>query len=87
MARQRPKGEYTSDASRAAAEKILSRICCAYVMCYLSSFVNKQCVSYHVVYDSLVNLAREGSFVLEPQHDILIEAIGTKEHGGRVRGI
>ncbi|CAL5198664.1 unnamed protein product [Lathyrus oleraceus] len=37
--------------------------------------------------DSLVNSVREGTFVAEPQHDILAEAIGTKEHGGRFCGV
>lgn len=32
----------------------------------------------------MVNSAREDSFVPEPRHDILVEGIGTKEHGGRV---
>ncbi|CAL5204699.1 unnamed protein product [Lathyrus oleraceus] len=35
--------------------------------------------------DSLVNSAREGSLVSEPRHDILVEAVGTKERGVRVR--
>lgn len=35
----------------------------------------------------LVNSAREGTFVLEPQHDILVEAIRTKEYGECVRGV
>lgn len=39
--RQRPNREYTSDALRVVAEKIISRICCAYVTCYLNSFGNK----------------------------------------------
>lgn len=34
MARIRPNEEYISDASRAVAEKIVSRICCAYI-CYV----------------------------------------------------
>ena len=37
--RLRPNGEYTSDASRAVVEKIVSIICCAYVMCYLNVVV------------------------------------------------
>ncbi|CAL5198198.1 unnamed protein product [Lathyrus oleraceus] len=37
--------------------------------------------------DLLVNSSREGTFIPEPQHDILVEAIRTKEHGGRVRGV
>lgn len=37
--------------------------------------------------DSLVPSAREGSFVPEPRHDILVEEIGTKVHGGRVCGV
>lgn len=35
----------------------------------------------------MVNLVREGTFVAKPQHDILAEAIGTKEHGGRFCGV
>ena len=35
----------------------------------------------------MVEAAREGSFVPEARHDILVEAIGTEEHGGRVRGV
>ncbi|CAL5208580.1 unnamed protein product [Lathyrus oleraceus] len=37
--------------------------------------------------DLLVVLAREGSFVLEPRHDTLIEATKIDEHGGRVHGV
>ena len=39
------------------------------------------------MYDSLVMLVYEGSFVPEPRHDILLEAIGTKEYGGHVCGV
>ena len=35
----------------------------------------------------MVEAAREGTFVPEARHDILVEAIGTDEHGGRVRGV
>ena len=35
----------------------------------------------------MVEAAREGTFVLEARHDILVEAIGTDEHGGRVCGV
>ncbi|CAL5189314.1 unnamed protein product [Lathyrus oleraceus] len=37
--------------------------------------------------DLLVKSTREGSFVTEPLHDILVEAIRSKEHGGRVRAV
>ena len=40
MTRQRSNGDYTSDASRLVAEKIVSRNCCACVMCYLNCFDN-----------------------------------------------
>lgn len=86
-ARQRPNEEYTSDASTSVAEKIVSRIYYAYVICYLNPFENKQCMSYHIVYDLLVNSTHEGSFVPKPQHDILVEANETMEHGGSVRGV
>lgn len=35
----------------------------------------------------MVEAAREGTFVPEGRRDILVEAIGTDEHGGRVRGV
>lgn len=31
--------------------------------------------------------AHEGSFVLEPQHDILVKIIGIKEQGGCILGV
>ena len=38
-ARLSAKGEYTSEASRVVAEKIVSMICFAYVICYLNALV------------------------------------------------
>lgn len=35
----------------------------------------------------LVNSTHEGTFFPEPRHDILVEAIRTQEHGGRVCGV
>ncbi|CAL5191794.1 unnamed protein product [Lathyrus oleraceus] len=37
--------------------------------------------------DSLVNSTREGSFIPKSRHDILVEAIRTKEYGGCVHGV
>ncbi|XP_058772880.1 uncharacterized protein LOC131646975 [Vicia villosa] len=37
--------------------------------------------------DSLVEEAEKGVFVLDGRNDILTAAIGTSEHGGRVRGV
>lgn len=47
--RQRTNGEYTSNSSREVAEITVSMICCVYVVCYLNTFGNKQCISYHVM--------------------------------------
>ena len=37
---QRPNGDYTSDASRLVAEKIVSRSYCPYIKCYSNHFGN-----------------------------------------------
>lgn len=35
----------------------------------------------------MVNSSREGTFIPGPLHDIFVEAIGIKEHGGSVSGV
>lgn len=41
----------------------------------------------HVVYDLLVYMANQGTFVPQPRHGISVKVIRTKEHDGCVHGV